>query len=257
MGITFLAKQLRGPLKLAQLALQFGRGLWTVALRFPFWRPAQKNAAIQRWARQVLAILDIEVQAHNMAAPGFSGLVVSNHLSWLDVLVLQSLMPVAFVAKSEVRRWPVVGYLAHACATIFVDRNSARSAHAMVERTAAAITQGQAVVVFPEGTSSDGQQLGTFHPNIFESAIRADSQVQPLALQYVDAATGTVATAAHFTGDMTLLGSLQKVSTTAGMRAQVHVGPCIAAHGHSRKTLALQAHASIRIQLFGHLHAKA
>jgi 1-acyl-sn-glycerol-3-phosphate acyltransferase len=235
--------------KLPRLALQFARGASVVALRFPALNAAQKGLEIQRWARQVLAILEIEVQANTPLPAGFAGLVVANHLSWLDVLVLQSLMPVAFVAKTEVRHWPVVGYLAQACATIFVDRSSARSAHAMVEDTAAAMLRGRAVVVFPEGTSSDGTRLGHFHANIFESAIRAAAPVQLLTLQYLDPGSDLPATAAHFIGDMTLLSSLKRVTGTSGMRARVQLGDCIGTQGHSRKTLALHAHARMQRQM--------
>ena len=119
------------PAKLLRIALQFGRAAWLVALRFPHLQQVQKLAHIQRWSQQMLAILEIEVASNKLAPSGFAGLVVSNHLSWLDILVLQSLLPGAFVAKTEVRRWPVVGYLAQACATIFVDRASPRSARAM------------------------------------------------------------------------------------------------------------------------------
>jgi 1-acyl-sn-glycerol-3-phosphate acyltransferase len=245
-------RQLR---RLAQLALQFVRGSWVVAVRFPRLDRAQKGLEFQRWARQVLAILEIEVQASAAAPQGFAGLVVCNHLSWLDVLVLQSLLPCAFVAKTEVRQWPLVGWLSHACATIFVDRSSARSAHAMVDDTAAAMRRGDAVVVFPEGTSSDGQSLGTFHANIFESAIRAGAPVQLLSLRYLQPDSGAAATAAHFTGNMTLAQSLKRITASPGIRARVQVGERLDAQGHSRKTLAQHAHARIRQQLLDTAHA--
>jgi 1-acyl-sn-glycerol-3-phosphate acyltransferase len=238
------------PAKLAGIVLQFGRGAWIVALRFPGWQRAQKLQAIQRWAQQMLAILEIEVQSNKLPQTDFSGLVVSNHLSWLDILVLQSLMPGCFVAKTEVRQWPVVGYLAQACATIFVDRSSPRSARSMVDDTAAAIAQGYAVVVFPEGTSSNGQALGEFHANIFESAIRAQALVQLLSLQYLDRTSGKAAAAAHFIDDMTLVDSLKDVMATSTIQARVHIGECIGAQGHTRKTLALHAHQTIRSHLF-------
>jgi 1-acyl-sn-glycerol-3-phosphate acyltransferase len=238
------------PAKLLGIALQFGRGAWIVALRFPGWQKAQRLQAIQRWASQLLAILEIEVHSNQLPQADFAGLVVSNHLSWLDILVLQSLMPGSFVAKKEVRQWPVVGYLAQACATIFVDRSSPRSARSMVDDTAAAIAQGYAVVVFPEGTSSNGQNLGDFHANIFESAIQAQAPVQLLSLQYVDTATGKAASAAHFIDDMTLMASLKDVTGTSTIQARVHIGECISAQGHTRKTLALHAHQKIRSHLF-------
>lgn len=230
------------------IALQFGRGAWIVTLRFPRLPQARRLDEIQRWARQLLAILQIEVHSNALPPSGFAGLVVSNHLSWLDVLVLQSLMPGTFVAKTEVRRWPVVGYLAQACATIFVDRSSPRSARSMVDDTAAAIAQGYAVVVFPEGTSSNGETLGSFHANIFESAIRAQAPVQLLHLRYIDTATGQAAAAAHFIDDMTLLSSLRDVLATSTIQARVHIGERICAIGHTRKSLALHAHEKISAQ---------
>jgi len=229
--------------KLARIALAFGRGAWTVTLRFPTQTKLQRQHEVQRWAQQLLAILEISVQSNRPAPPSFAGLVVSNHLSWLDILVLQSLMPGTFVAKQEVRHWPIVGFLAHACATIFVDRTSPRSARSMVEDTADAIAQGYAVVVFPEGTSSDGSALGSFHANIFESAIRARCEVQLLTLKYLDQATGQSARQAHFIGDMTLLDSLQRVTGSSSIEARVHLGDCVVALGHTRKSLAAHAHA--------------
>jgi 1-acyl-sn-glycerol-3-phosphate acyltransferase len=232
--------------KFLRIAIAFGRGVWVVALRFPAQSKEQRLQEIQRWAQRVLAILEIEVQSNTQAQPGFVGLVVSNHLSWLDILVLQSLIPGSFVAKKEVRSWPVVGYLAHACATIFVDRASTRSAHAMVEDTANAIAQGYAVVAFPEGTSSDGSELGSFHANIFESAIRARCEVQLLTLHYMDQRTGQPASAAHFTGDMTLFNSLQRVTASSTIRAAVHIGERVVAVGHTRKSLSAHAHERMR-----------
>ena len=127
-----------------RLTGQFCRAGWLVARHFPALPREGRQQEIQRWAQQVLAILRVQVQvqaqvygqAPHLPARDFAGLLVCNHLSWLDVLVLQSLLPVAFVAKAEVRRWPLVGYLAQACATVVVDRRSARSTGSMVHSTA-------------------------------------------------------------------------------------------------------------------------
>ena len=237
------------PFKLLQIASHFRRALFLAAVRFPRATQARIAGDFQQWASQVLRTLQIQVQSNRTPAAGFAGLVVSNHLSWLDILVLQSLMPGIFVAKQEVRGWPVVGYLTQACSTIFVNRSSIRSARQMVDRTADAIQQGYAVVVFPEGTSSDGSDLGAFHANIFESAIRAGSAVQLVTLKYMDTRTGKAATDAHYIGDMTFASSLWRVLGNSSITACVHIGDCIESHGHSRKTLAQQAHKNIRSQL--------
>ena len=236
-------------MKALRIAAHFGHAVLLVVLRFPAWSREQRLQRIQRWSQQVLASLQIQVHSKQPPRPGFAGLVVANHLSWLDILVLQSLLPGVFIAKSEVRRWPVVGFLAAACATIFVNRSSPRSARAMVEHSAAAMAQGDAVIVFPEGTSSNGEDLGSFHANIFESAIRAQAPVQLLTLKYLDTATGEVAEAAHFVGDMSLLSSLQRVIGSSSIQAHVQLGECLSAQGHSRKSLAQHAHQKIRASL--------
>jgi len=235
--------------KWLRLAWQLVRGAWTVRVHFGRLDAAQRGRVVQQWARQTLAVMELHVQADAPLAQDLAGLVVCNHLSWLDVLVMQSLLPVTFVAKREVRHWPLIGYLARGAGTVFVDRARARSAQAMVERTADAMRQGQAVVVFPEGTSSDGSQLGRFHANIFESALRARAPVHTLALQYRQAASDTPAAAAHFIGDMGFLTSMRQVMATPGMRAMLSIGECIASEGHSRKSLALHAQASVNKQL--------
>jgi 1-acyl-sn-glycerol-3-phosphate acyltransferase len=225
--------------------------LW---LKFPRLRRDQRLHEIQRWATRVLLILDIEVQYSGPLNMTSAVLVVANHLSWLDVLVIQSLKPGVFVAKAEVQHWPLVGWMARACATIFVQRASPRSARDMVDATMNAFDQGYSVIAFPEGTSSNGSDVGVFHANIFEGAIKARTGIQPISLRYVDAATGLPNETAHFTGDMTLVSSLRKVMASRSIKTQVHIGACIGSQGHTRKSLAMQAQQSIRRQLTDQRH---
>ena len=247
----------RPLLKVLLLAQEFIRAGILLRWQFPTLQREQKLQAIQRWASKVLQILEIEVHCNQAPDADFAGLVVSNHLSWLDVLVIQSLMPGVFVAKAEVRYWPLIGAMARNCATIFVDRATARSAHAMVDSTVAAFELGHAVIAFPEGTSTEGHDLGRFHANVFEGAIRAQAPVQPVCLRYVDGSTGLPAESAHFTGETTLLASLRKVIATSAIKTQVHFGPHIGAAGHTRKTLCHQAHRVIRTQLLAQSQYRA
>jgi 1-acyl-sn-glycerol-3-phosphate acyltransferase len=242
------SSQLRKVLK---LTAEFFKAWCLLRLRFPRLQREERLREIQAWASRVLKILEIEVHCNQTSDSDFAGLVVSNHLSWLDILVIQSLMPGLFVAKSEVRRWPLIGAMACGCETIFVDRASARSAHAMVDSSAAAFEQGYTVVAFPEGTSSDGRELGHFHSNIFEAAIRTRTPVQTITLQYVDTVTGQASQAAHFTGETTLLSSLRTVLAQTNIKTQVHVGERIQAIGHTRRSLCHLAHRIIRTQLLG------
>lgn len=235
--------------RLLRLSAEFCRAALVLWLLFPRLERDDKLRQIQRWAKNVLLILEVEVQCDGPLPASCAGLMVANHLSWLDVLVLQSQLPGVFVAKAEVRRWPLVGWMAQACATIFVERSSRQSARGMVESALAAFQQGYSVIVFPEGTSSDGSDLAHFHTNIFESAIKAQTHVQPVTLRYLDAATGLPSDAALFIGDMTLVSSLRKVMAKSGIKTRVHLGERIPARGQNRKSLAMQAHRIIHGQL--------
>jgi 1-acyl-sn-glycerol-3-phosphate acyltransferase len=238
-------------LKALRLLAAIARAGLILSLHFPKLEPEARQTQMQRWASRVLSILDIEVQCCGALPAAGARLVVANHLSWLDILLIQSLLPGVFVAKSEVRRWPLFGRLAQGCATIFVQRSSSRSARAMVDASAAALARGDRVVGFPEGTSTDGADLGVFHANLFQAALQAQVPVLPLTLRYLDSRTGVPSTAALYIGETTLLASIRMVLASASIRAQVHVGECISPEGQSRKSLAVLAHQHIRGQLLG------
>lgn len=237
--------------KLLRLTLEFLRATLVLWLLFPRLEPDGKLRQIQRWAQKVLLILQVQVECDGPLPASGAGLMVANHLSWLDILVIQSLQPGVFVAKAEVRSWPLIGWMARTCATIFVERSSPKSARTMIDSTLMAFQQGYSVIAFPEGTSSDGSDLGVFHANIFEGPIKARSHVQPVTLKYLDTDTGLPTDAALFIGDMTLLASLRKVMASSSITTRVHLGECIPSNGHSRRSLANQTHQIIRAQLTG------
>lgn len=235
--------------KAGRLLAEFIRAIFILWILFPRLDRPQRLDHGRRWAQRILLILGIEIQCDGVSMPAGAGLVVSNHLSWLDILVIQSLMPAVFVAKAEVRGWPLIGWMAHSCATIFVNRSSRVSAREMADSAASLIEQGFSVVAFPEGTSGDGRDLGTFHSNIFEGAIKTGALVQPVTLKHLHGLTGMPTTAAIYIDDMTLMDSLKNVLATSNLIIQVHLGDCIASAGHGRKSLAQHAHQSIRDQL--------
>lgn len=238
--------------KLIRLLFEFTRGALVLWLWFPKLDRDGRLREIQRWAAKVLAILKVRVRYEEPQPTQCPALVVANHLSWLDVLVLQSLQPGVFVAKSEVRHWPGIGTMAQACATIFVERSSRQSARTMVDDMLKAIEQGYSVFAFPEGTSSDGSNVGQFHANVFEAAIQAHVHVQPVSLRYVHAHSNLGCDTALFTGDTTLVASLRKVMASSSIQATVQFGRFILPQGQTRKSLARQAHQSIRQQLLMH-----
>jgi lyso-ornithine lipid O-acyltransferase len=112
------------------------------------------------------------------------GLIVSNHLSYLDIPVFAAATPCIFVAKREVRRWPVFGFFARCGGTIFIDRQSRASAEEVRQQMTEVLRQGVAVVLFPEGSSTDGSTLQRFHPSLLESAITLGDAIVPAAIAY-------------------------------------------------------------------------
>ena len=230
-------------LKYARLCLAFADAFFKVWFQFPRLRREQKLQAIQRWSQHVLRILGIDVQTTTpLTHAAMPALWVANHVSWLDILVIQSLQPCIFVAKREVKSWPLVGALAQACGVIFVDRSSASAAKDMVNDVATALASGYNVAGFPEGTSSEGVQVQLFHANLFEAALLIDNVVQPLALRYVHAASQTLCTQAAFVDEIGFLTSLHQVMQQDPLIARVKLEKRLAPAGHSRRTLAHLSH---------------
>jgi 1-acyl-sn-glycerol-3-phosphate acyltransferase len=150
--------------------------------------PAIRDRALwlHRSCKLVLRHLGFELRA--IGERPTSGLIASNHLSYLDILFFGATVPCVFVAKREVRKWPLLGLLAALGGTVFVDRTSAASAAKAAARTEELLAQGVLVLVFPEGTSSDGAAVLRFYPSLFEPAARVGARVTAAAIGYSAAA---------------------------------------------------------------------
>jgi 1-acyl-sn-glycerol-3-phosphate acyltransferase len=241
-------------IKYLRLMQAFLRAFWILWVKFPHLNREEKLLAIQTWSAQTLAVMGVTVNVvGQIQRPPLSNtpqLLVANHVSWLDPVVIQTVQPSIFVAKQEVRKWPVVGAIAQACNVVFVNRSSPSSARRMVVDVATAMQQGYNVAGFPEGTSTLGHSVEMFHANLFESAIHQDVPVQPLALRYTSTHTGAHCTRAAFVGDVSFLNSLHQVMRARdGVCITLHAGPCLMPQGHSRKSLALLARSSVTAQL--------
>ncbi len=143
---------------------------------------------MQAWARRMLEVLGIALQVRGQPPLRGPMLLVANHISWLDILVLHAARHCRFVSKADVKRWPLIGALATGAGTLYIERESRRDAMRVVHHMAASLRSGDIVAVFPEGTTSDGMTLLPFHANLVQAAISAQAPVQPVALQFVEAA---------------------------------------------------------------------
>jgi 1-acyl-sn-glycerol-3-phosphate acyltransferase len=233
--------------RLARVGLHLGCGLATAALVYPLiGRPAQLKLK-QRWSRQLLGMLGVRLQAN--AAPLPSGtLLVANHISWLDIYVINALAPAAFVCKAEVRGWPFIGWLCERTETVFMPRGSRSAAREASGIVAARLRQGWRVAAFPEGTTSDGSELLPFHGALLQGAIDAGCRVQPLALRYTEG-DGRLSTAAAYCGDTTLLQSLRRIAAAPRLQVRLDVLPPLDGHGAERRVLAAAAWRAIRHSL--------
>jgi len=213
-------------------------GLLTVAWTFPRLTPAQREARVQAWARAMLAVLRIDLKVLGPVPVSGPLLLVSNHISWLDILVIHAARHCRFISKSDVKNWPLIGTLATAAGTLYIERSSRRDAMRMVHGMAAALQEGNLLAVFPEGTTGDGRDVLPFHGNLLQAAIAVDAPVQPIALCFMDTHSGAVSTAPCYVGDESLVVSVWRTLCTSDLQAVVHFGAAQRANGRDRRTWA-------------------
>jgi 1-acyl-sn-glycerol-3-phosphate acyltransferase len=163
-----------------------------------------------------------------------SGLLVSNHLSYLDIVVLSSIRPCVFVAKRDVARWPLFGWLAHAAGTIFVDRERRFSSLKEVDAIRDAIAHGSVVVIFPEGTSSDGSTVLPFKSALLESAVQLRSPIAAASIDYA-LNDGSVADEVCYWRDMTLVPHLLNLFFKREIRANYSFSPATIRAGNRKE----------------------
>ncbi|MEY3223855.1 MAG: hypothetical protein RL565_45 [Pseudomonadota bacterium] len=200
-------------------------GICTLSFIFPFLDRSGKDQKIQEWSKQLLKIFNVELAALGAdLIKNTPHLIASNHISWLDIHVINAFKPIRFVAKSEVERWPVFGWMAKQLGTVFIRRDSSRHARQVVMQMAS-VLKVESICIFPEGTSTIGEIVLPFKPNLFESAIVAQVPVYPLAIQYLSKKTGERSESPAFISDMGLLESMSNIIKNRSLVAQITVFP--------------------------------
>jgi 1-acyl-sn-glycerol-3-phosphate acyltransferase len=225
-----------------RMFLQLFAGMATCAFVFPFLDRPARQARIRRWSIRLVHIcgLKIVIRNHDGGAPPAApqpALMVANHISWLDIFVINALQPCRFVAKSDIRNWPLIGWLCAVTGTIFISRGKPRDVRAIYQGLVASIKAGDRIAFFPEGTTAAQGGLLPFHANLFEAAIDAAVPVQPYALRYLDAA-GELHPAADFIGDMTIVESILAILKARDITAELTVLAPMASAGAHRRDLA-------------------
>lgn len=231
-------------LRLLRLAAHLLQGVLTVAFLFPFYSKARRRSAIRKWSGAMLRMLGVHVYMHDAPATARPLMFVVNHVSWLDIFALNSAMPVRFVAKSEIRNWPAIGWLSAKTGTLFIERGR-RSDTARVNRLIAeAMLEGDVVAVFPEGTTSDGSEVLRFHSSLLQPVLIAGAVVQPVALRFKhhDAA---LCKEAAYDGDKSLWYTLMQIIALRRIDAHLYFLPLLTAEVPHRRALAEAARAAI------------
>ena len=220
-------------------------GLATIVFVFPRLHDAQREARVQAWSLRMLTLLNVRLDVRGEPPRAGPVLLVANHISWLDILVMHAARYCRFVSKADVRHWPLIGTLATGGGTIYIERESRRDAMRVVHAMAASLKRGEIVAAFPEGTTSDGITLLPFHGNLIQAAISAHAPAQPVGLMFIDAKTRTVSHSPSYVGDETLLGSVWRTVSGPPLVAVVHYGEPQQALGRGRREWAADLRSAV------------
>lgn len=230
-------RALRALWRLLRAVLHGLHGLWVVLVVFRWLDREGRRGRVKWWSARMLAVLGLQLRHRGDFKPG-PKLLVANHVSWIDILVVHAVCPEArFVSKAEVRHWPLVGRLVDAAETLYIERARKRDAMRVVHQSAAALQQGDTVAVFPEGTTGPAERLLPFHANLLQAAIATRTAVQPMALRYADRHV-PVSPSALWVGSTTLAQTLWLLASGDGLVAHLHVLPARATAHADRRALA-------------------
>lgn len=236
-------------LRLLLIGCHLLSGALQVALLFPLGGSTGRQRLKRAWSRQLLALLGIRIEA---AASGLgdieNGLLVCNHISFIDIFVLNALLPSGFVAKSDVARWPLIGWLSRHNDTVFIERGSRRAAHDTQRNMLAAFGAGKRLVVFPEGTTTAGDRLLPFHAALFQSAVDAAVPVHAICLSY-RGNDGLYSAAPAYIDDISLLACLTTVLEARGLTVRVVLAARFEPPLADRRHLAHRAHQAVTTAL--------
>lgn len=216
--------KLRLLYKLSLIVLLFSYGVMIAAGIFPglklFHSPhrakIKRDALKTHWLKRFGAIVNLRITREG-ELPARTALIVSNHISWLDILVLGQYLPAYFVAKNDIAGWPVIGFLARQGGTIFIRRGDKQQIRETSEQMLGLLQQNSHIIAFPEGTTTLGDEIRPFHSSLFQPALSARSMIQPVAIEY----TGAARVQAPFVGEETFIAHLIRMLTMDKLEVRV------------------------------------
>ncbi len=250
-------------IKWLRIAFHIALGVTLVAACFGWVARERRHAMVRWWSRRILRICGVQVRvvgpegvtvyrsdgrspanARTIEAAlrpgGVGAMLVLNHISWTDIYVVHSVRAARFVAKSEIARWPVIGYLTSRTGTVFIERGRRHAVREVNHRVAELLRGGDLIAVFPEGTTGDGDRLLPFHANLLQPAIDAGAPVVVGGIRYLDV-RGRPTAAASYAGDVSLLESLNRILRAGPIVAELHLIDALDGAGLTRHVLGQRA----------------
>jgi len=218
-------------------------------LRFVFPRasPHTRRRLVRWWSARLVAMLGVHVRVSGRPprAHGEAAMIAANHVSWLDIFVVMGVRPARFIAKSEIRDWPVAGWIAERAGTLFIRRERRRDIARINGHVHDAFAEGDCVGLFPEGTTTEGDRLLRFHSSLFEPAIANAATIHPAAIRYA-AADGSACRAVAYVGETSFMQSLGLVIRERGVVAHLaFADPVEPRAGLDRRAAARAAHEGV------------
>ncbi|SEO13323.1 lyso-ornithine lipid acyltransferase [Nitrosospira multiformis] len=241
---SLTASRLTRAVRWTRLLLHIASGLIQSAI-YPHVGQRTQRRMAQKWSARLLSILGVRVRHQGIlpVAGTQRVMLAANHVSWLDVYSIISVCPARFVAKSEIRGWPLFGWLSNNVGTLFIERTKRRDTARINDHIAEALNNGDCVAIFPEGGTSDGTVLHHFHASLLQPAVSVSAMLHPVAIRYTDMAGNISKAAAYFR--ISLLESVRQVLSQPHIDVELVFTEAIDSHGKNRRELARSAEHAI------------
>lgn len=236
--------------RILRLSTQMLWGLLLSVTAFARGEQHHRHAIIRTWSREILRRAGVEVRTVGFPSDADKPVtLVANHVSWSDIFALNTQHACHFIAKSELKSWPLAGRLLTNVGTIFINRNDRKDTHRLKRVVHELLAEGETVAVFPEGTTSIGHDVLKFHASLLEPIVAAEGEVWVVAIQYFRVSDGARTDAAAYIGDMSLLDSLHAIHEVGGVIAELRFLQSIQCAGLNRREVAQRAEALIRASI--------
>ncbi len=239
-GVNAMLRRARAVVRMTKVLFHVLYVSATIPRAFANASDAEKDALVRHWSQGVLNCMGVQSVHHGDISLS-NALVVSNHVSWMDIMAINALHCCRFVSKKEVSDWPIVGTVVTLANTMYVDRSKRRDATRVLQEMSNNLQAGHSVVVFPEGTTGTGPQLLHFHANLLQAAIDAQSPIQPIVVRYQDE-RNVFSPCPVYVGDTSLLQSLWWIACAEQLTVHLQVLPVLQTAGQDRRSLSAHLH---------------